>query len=199
MNFAVTSLEGYGVKLEPLSLHHREGLCRAIEDGKLWQIHLTLVPHPDDIDAFFANAQKAHDAGDGISFAIIDQRTGQIAGSTRFMRAMPAHKKVEIGYSFLGRSWQQTQVNTASKLLLLTHAFEPMALHRVEFITDFLNSRSRNAIMRLGAKEEGIMRNHMIMPDGRERDSVLYSIVKHEWPGVQQHLRWKLTEITQSA
>lgn len=192
MTFERISLEGRLVRLEPLARHHLPGLCSAITDGSLWEIHLTLVPHPDAIEPFFDFAEKSFQNGDGITFAIIDKRTNQIAGSTRFMKANLAYKRVEIGYTFLGQSWQRTRVNTEAKLLMLTHAFEYMDLNRVELLTDYLNSRSRKAILRLGAKEEGILRSHMVMPDGRVRDSVIYSIIKNEWPGIKQHLKFLL-------
>ena len=112
------------------------------------------------------------------------------------MRASPVDKRVEIGFTFLGASWQKTALNTEAKLLMLTHAFEHLGMNRVELLTDYLNSNSRRAILRLGAKEEGILRSHRIMPDGRVRDSVMYSILKHEWPGVKQNLIYKLSPST---
>ena len=108
------------------------------------------------------------------------------------MKADSQNKSIEIGYTFLGKSWQKTSINTEAKLLMLTYAFETLELNRVEFLTDYLNTKSRKAILRLGAREEGILRSHMVMPDGRIRDSVLYSIVKHEWSGIKQHLSSKL-------
>jgi len=192
MTFKMISLEGQLVRLEPLGQHHRDGLCAAITDGELWKLYVTLVPHPDQIDTFIANAQTAHEAGDGLAFAIIDKTTGAIVGSTRFMKANLANKRVEIGFTFLGRRWQKTHINTETKLLLLKHAFDEMQLNRVELITDYFNDSSRKAILRLGAKEEGMLRSHMVMPDGRVRDSMLYSIVRHEWPGISQHIAAKL-------
>ena len=192
MKFDPITLEGKHVKLEPLASKHKEGLCAAIMDGELWKLYLTLVPHPDNIDAFFNVAQTNYENGDGLPFAIIDKSTEKVVGSTRFMKANLPYKRVEIGYTFLGKSWQKTIINTEAKYLLLNHAFETMGLNRVELVTDYLNQQSRNAILRLGAKEEGVMRCHMVMPDGRLRDSVLYSIVKHEWQGIKQHLLFKL-------
>ncbi|GGY85718.1 N-acetyltransferase [Cellvibrio zantedeschiae] len=192
MTFTPLVLEGNLVRLEPLSHEHKSGLCDAICDGELWKLFVTLVPHPNDLDVFFDNAQTLFEQGDGLTFAIIDKHNTKVVGSTRFMKANLANKRVEIGYSFLGKSWQKTLFNTEAKLLLLTHAFENLNFNRVEFLTDYLNSTSRQAILRLGAKEEGILRSHMVMPDGRVRDSVLYSIVKHEWPGVKQNLLYKL-------
>ena len=192
MTFKMISLDGQFVRLEPLGQHHRSGLCAAINDGELWKLYVTLVPHPDQIDTFIANAQTAYEAGDGLAFAVIDKTTGAIAGSTRFMKANLTNKRVEIGFTFLGRRWQKTHINTEAKLLLLKHAFDEMKLNRVELITDYFNDSSRKAILRLGAKEEGMLRSHMVMPDGRVRDSMLYSIVRHEWPGISQHIAAKL-------
>src|SRR5262249_21316059 len=141
---------------------------------------------------FLKNAYDDHERGDGLAFATIEIRSNRVAGSTRFMKANLPNKRVEIGYTFLGRSWQKTQINTEAKYLMLEYAFEKLGMNRVELITDYLNTNSRRAILRLGAKEEGIMRSHMVMPDGRIRDSVLYSIIKAEWPGVKQLLLTKL-------
>jgi len=192
MEFNNIILEGKFVQLEPVTEKHKDGLCKAIADGELWSLHVTLVPHTRDIDSFINNALQAFESGDGITFAIIDKKSNTIAGSTRFMKSNLSYKRVEIGFTFLGKSWQRTRINTETKLLMLTHAFEVMNLNRVEFLTDYLNMKSRNAILRLGAKEEGILRNHMVMPDGRVRDTVIYSIIKNEWAGVKQHLSCKL-------
>ena len=192
MTFEQVVLEGESVRLEPLALHHKEGLCAAILDGELWNLYVTLVPHPDNIDAFFELAFTNHKAGDGLSFAIIDKNTQKVVGSTRYMKANLANKRVEIGYTFLAKSAQKTHINTEAKYLLLGYAFEKLDFNRVELITDYLNMSSRNAILRLGAKEEGVLRSHMIMPNGRVRDSVLYSIVNYEWAGIKQHLQFKL-------
>jgi N-acetyltransferase len=192
MKFTPIILEGNFVRLEPLSESHKQGMCDAIRDGELWNLYVTLVPHPNNIDAFFTNAQMTLDNNEGLAFAIIDKGTHKIAGSTRFMKANLPNKRAEIGFTFLGKSWQKTRINTEAKLLMLSHAFETMGLNRIELLTDYLNTRSRNAILRLGAKEEGILRNHMVMPDGRVRDSVIYSIINHEWAGVKQHLNFKL-------
>lgn len=193
MSFEPVVLEGKHVRLEPLGEQHKEGICRAISDGELWNIFVTIVPHPDDIDQFLANAKNAHERGEGLAYATIAKDSNdQVAGSTRFMDANLANKRVEIGFTFLGKTWQRSPINTEAKLLMLTHAFETLELNRVEFMTDYLNTASRQAILRLGAKEEGVRRNHMVMPNGRVRDSVMYSIVKSEWPGVKQNLEYKV-------
>ena len=193
MIFEPVVLEGKHVRLEPLGDQHKDGVCQAISDGELWDLFVTIVPHPDDIDQFLANAKSAHERGEGLAFATIAKGgNDQVAGSTRFMAANLAHKRVEIGFTFLGKTWQRSPINTEAKLLMLTHAFESLQLNRVEFMTDYLNTSSRQAILRLGAKEEGVRRNHMVMPNGRVRDSVVFSILKNEWPGVKQNLEYKL-------
>jgi N-acetyltransferase len=192
VRFTAATLEGRLVRLEPLSSAHKEGLCEAIKDGELWQLSVTLVPHPNAIDQFIRDADEAHERGDGLTFATVERSTGRVAGSTRFMRADESNRRVEIGFTFLAGSRQRAGLNTEAKLLMLTHAFETLAMNRVELLTDLLNEKSRRAIVGIGAKEEGVLRHHMIMRDGRVRDSILYSIIKSEWPGVRHRLEWKL-------
>jgi RimJ/RimL family protein N-acetyltransferase len=192
VRFTPVTLEGRLVRLEPLSSVHKKGLCEAIKDGALWKLAVTLVPHPDEIDVFLRDAHTAHEAGDGLTFATVDRATGRVAGSTRFMKANMSHRRVEIGFTFLGSSWQRTGINVEAKLLMLTYAFDALELNRVELLTDYLNQTSRRAILGLGAKEEGVLRSHMIMRDGRVRDSVVYSIVKGEWLAVRERLGARL-------
>ena len=186
------TLEGNFVRLEPLSKEHREGLCRAILDGELWKLLVASVPHPDNVHEFLNDAHNLYKSGVGLAFAVVDKQANRVAGSTRFMRADARNKRIEIGFTFLGKTWQRTHINTEAKLLMFSHAFEKMGLNRVEFRADYLNGASRRALLRLGAKEEGILRNHMVMPNGRVRDSVVYSVIRNEWPGVKQHLHSKL-------
>lgn len=193
MRFESVVLEGTFVRLEPLSEIHKHGLCEAIADGELWGLFVTLVPHPRLIDGFFEHARKEYESGEGLAFATIDRATNKVAGSTRFMKANHPNRRVEIGFTFLGKSWQRTSINTEAKLLMLKHAFQTLGMNRVELLTDYLNERSRRAIVRLGAKEEGVVRSHMVMPNGRVRDSVLYSIIKNEWPGVEENLLSRLS------
>ncbi|MFT5594793.1 MAG: RimJ/RimL family protein N-acetyltransferase [Oceanicoccus sp.] len=192
MQFEKITLEGMHVRLESLSAKHRDGLIKSICDGELWNLFVTMVPKIEDVDEFIENAISAHENEQGLTFATIDKASGRVVGSTRFMKASLPNKRVEIGFTFIAKSFQKTQINTEAKLLMLTHAFEGMGLNRVEFLTDYLNHTSRNAILRLGAKEEGILRNHMVMSNGRVRDSVLFSITNHDWAGVKQHLAYKL-------
>jgi RimJ/RimL family protein N-acetyltransferase len=176
MTFEPVVLEGKHVRLESLGEQHKEGVCRAISDGELWNLFVTIVPHPDDIDQFLAKAKSAHERGEGLAFATIAKGgNDQVAGSTRFMAANLANNRVEIGFTFLGKTWQRSPINTEAKLLMLTHAFESLELSRVELMTDYLNTTSRQAILRLGANGEGVLRNHMVMPGGRARGSVVYS------------------------
>jgi len=186
------TLDGKNVRLEPLSQKHKIELCEAIKDGELWNLWVTLVPHPRDIDGFFEFAEMSYENGDGLTFATIDKRTGKVVGSTRFMKTHLAYKRSEIGFTFLAQSAQKTAINTEAKLLMLTHAFEVLGLNRVEIITDVLNENSRRAILRLGAKEEGILRSHMVMPNGRVRDSVMHSIVTKDWNEIKRNLEMKL-------
>jgi N-acetyltransferase len=195
MQFEAKILEGRLVRLEPLCESHKVGLAAAIADGELWKLFVTLVPAPSELDSYLARAQRQFAQGEGIAFATIDKTSGQVVGATRFLNANLPNKRVEIGATFLAQRWQKTRINTEAKYLMLRHAFETMGLNRVELITDFLNQSSRRAILGLGAREEGILRSHMVMPNGRVRDSVIYSITANDWSGVKQHLEYKLTVI----
>jgi RimJ/RimL family protein N-acetyltransferase len=181
-------LEGRGVRLEPLSRQHAAGLAEAISDGDLNKLAVTKIPDPNKLDPFFADADDAFAAGMELAFATVDKPSGAVAGSTRFRNIDVTHKRVEIGFTFLGKSWQRTHVNTEAKYLMLRHAFDTWGVNRVELLTDVLNAASRAAIARIGGKQEGVLRNHMVMRDGRVRDSVIFSIVKNEWPQVKAML-----------
>jgi RimJ/RimL family protein N-acetyltransferase len=190
--FERVHLRGRRIALEPLTAQHLPGLAAAIRDGELWSIPVTLVPHPDDLSAFLKRADAGCDAQLELAFATVDLESGVVVGSTRFMTIDRANRRCEIGFTFLAQRWQRSHVNTDAKYLMLRHAFEEWECNRVELITDVLNTRSRQAILRLGAKEEGVMRSHMIMRDGRIRDSVLYSVIRSEWPRVKSGLEAKI-------
>jgi len=192
MEITPVTLEGQHVRLEPLSSAHEESLIAAADDGELWNSTVTIVPSRATIGAYIATALNAQAEGHALPFVIIQKSTGKIVGSTRYFHIERDHRRLEIGYTWLAASAQRTPVNTESKLLLLTHAFEHLGCIRVEFVTDVLNQQSRTAILRLGANQEGILRNHMIMPNGRYRDSVCFSIIKAEWPAVKAGLQAKL-------
>jgi len=190
--YQAVSLEGCGVRLEPLSVAHKQGLIEAVSDGRLWELFVTMVPHKDAIDQFIDNAIAHHQNGQGLVFATIDRASNKVVGSTRFMDAKPIYKRVEIGFTFIAQSYQRTNINTEAKLLMLTHAFEDLGLNRVQFLTDVLNQTSRNAILRIGGKQEGILRSHMQMTNERIRDSVIFGITGDDWPNVKQSLIHKL-------
>jgi RimJ/RimL family protein N-acetyltransferase len=186
-------LRGERVALEPLGVRHLPGLAAAIEDGQLWKLPVTLVPRPEELDEFLRQAEERHAAQQERAFATVDLASGTIVGSTRFMAINRHNRRVEIGFTFLAQRWQRSYVNTEAKYLMLRHAFEEWTCNRVEFLTDVLNVRSRAAILRLGAKEEGVLRSHMIMRGGRVRDSAVYSVIASEWPAVKSGLEAKLS------
>jgi len=192
--FDKITLEEELVRLEPLLKKHLMCLSDAIKDGELWALFFTLVPHPDNLDQFLKHALQKHKDNDGLTFVTIDKSNNKIIGSTRYLNSDLAHQRTEIGFTFLAKSAQKTRFNTEAKLLMLSHAFDTLNFNRVAFLTDYLNKNSQRAIMRLGAKEEGLLRNHMVMPDGRVRDTQVYSIIKHEWPSIKQNLTFKLSE-----
>lgn len=186
------TLEGKGIRLEPLSVAHLPGLAKAIEDGRLWEIPVTFVPPPDELPQFLSNAESAFASGKELAFATLDKHDGRILGSTRFRCIEVPHRRVEIGFTFLAASAQRTHVNTEAKYLMLRHAFEVWNCNRVELLTDERNAKSRAAILRIGAREEGTLRHHMIMRDGFVRNSVMYSVTAPEWPAVKAALQARL-------
>ena len=178
------------MRLEPLTLAHAEDLARAAADGELWNSHVTIIPKPDGMKSYIEAALKGFSLGFELPFVIV-RKTGsaaEVVGTTRFYEIFPADRKAAIGYTWLAKSAQRTPVNTEAKLLLLTHAFETWKCVRVELITDVLNEQSRAAILRLGAKQEGVLRQHLILPSGRVRDSVIFSIIDSEWSEVKTSL-----------
>jgi RimJ/RimL family protein N-acetyltransferase len=186
------TLPGQHVRLEPLSLGHQDALLEAASDGELWTLPYTIVPSRETIADYIGKTLHLQELGLEQPFAIVDLTQNRIVGSTRYTVIDEANRKVEIGYTWLARSAQRTAINTESKYLLLKHAFEDLHCIRVELITDILNERSRAAVLRIGARQEGILRNHMIMPNGRYRDSVCFSIIESEWPEVRDGLLAKL-------
>jgi N-acetyltransferase len=185
-------LEGQHVRLEPLTLAHEEPLNLAAADGELWNSKVTVVPTRETMNEYIQAALDGQSQNRELAFAIVSKSTGTVVGTTRFYGIEHEYRTVEIGYTWIAKSAQRTPVNTEAKLLLLTHAFEKWQCIRVQLITDVLNQQSRAAIQRLGAKEEGILRNQMIMPDGRYRDSVCFSIIDSEWPEVKAGLQSRL-------
>ena len=180
------------MRLAPLSSGHEESLIAAASDGELWNSALTIVPDRSSAAAYIEAALLGQARGQELPFVIIRKTSDEVVGTTRFYDIKPADRGVAIGYTWLSAGAQRTAINTEAKLLLLTHAFEQWRCIRVELITDVLNEQSRTAILRLGAKQEGILRNHLIMPGPRIRDSACFSIIKEEWPEVKARLAVKL-------
>jgi len=191
------TLEGHGVRLEPLTLAHEDGFSTAIADGKLWELWYTAVPEPGKVDVYIETALEGQRAGNMLPWAVRELSSGAIVGSTRYHDIMAAIDRVEIGYTWYGASWQRTHVNTACKLLLLTHAFDTLGCKVVGLRTDNFNFRSQRAIEALGAKKDGVIRHHHARRDGSIRDSVMYSILLAEWPDVKRHLTTRLARSSQ--
>ena len=192
-------LEGRHVRLEPLTQAHHAALCAIGLDPELWELIPYRVGTPEDMAAYIQTALNFQAAGSALPFATVHAPSGQVIGSTRFMNIDMANRRVEIGATWIAQPWRRTAVNTEAKYLMLRHAFETLGCIRVELKTDALNQRSRNAIRRIGATEEGTLRQHMVTWNGRLRDSVYFSILDSEWPWVKQDLEQKLTRETNSA
>lgn len=192
MTVAPVTLEGRLVRLEPLSPAHLEGLAEVGLDAELWRWTLTRIVAREDLDAYLEAALAAAAAGTELPFATIEVASGRAIGSTRYLNIDPHHRRLEIGYTWLGRAWQRSGANTEAKLLMLERAFDVLGCHRVEFKTDSLNEQSRAALLGIGATLEGIFRNHLVSQAGRLRHSAYYSIVAEEWPSVRARLRDRL-------
>jgi RimJ/RimL family protein N-acetyltransferase len=185
------TLTGRHVQLEPLAAGHHDALAEAASDGELWKLWYTSVPAPQALRGWL-EAALAGRADDDLAFAVRDMRDGSIVGSTRYFHADPVNRRLEIGHTWYARRAQRTGINTEAKLLLLGHAFEALNCIAVEFRTHWMNHQSREAIARLGAKQDGVLRNHQRMADGSLRDTVVFSIIASEWPTVRRHLQYKL-------
>jgi RimJ/RimL family protein N-acetyltransferase len=192
LHIAPTTLEGNGVRLEPLSPDHRSGLVDAASDGKLWELWYTSVPSPDEATAYIETALAGQRAGHMLPFAVREVSTNTLVGSTRYHDIVPPIDRLEIGYTWYAARYQRSHVNTACKLLLMMHAFEKLGCELVGFRTDNFNFRSQRAIEALGAKKDGVLRHHTARRDGSVRDSVMYSILKSEWPEVKKNLLFRL-------
>ncbi len=187
------TLEGQHVRLEPLAKAHLAGLAEVGLEEELWRWIPTAVRTPEEMAAYIETALDEQQRGVALPFAIVEKATGRAIGSTRYANIERAHHRVEIGWTWVAREWQRTASNTEAKYLLLRHAFESLGCMRVELKTDSLNEKSRAAILRIGAKEEGIFRNHMITASGRIRHTVYFSIIDSEWPAVKARLETRLS------
>ena len=186
-------LRGVHARLEPLAQEHCDGLTEAVKDGELWKLWYTFIPKAEDMLKEIDRRLGLQKAGSMLPFTVFDA-DGQIAGMTTYMNVDTPNRRVEIGSTWYARRVQRSAVNTQCKLLLLTHAFEKLDCIAVEFRTHFFNHQSRRGIERLGAKQDGILRNHQIAPNGTLRDTVVYSIIASEWPTVKAHLDYQLNE-----
>jgi len=185
-------LEGHGIHLEPLTLDHHDALVAAASDGRLWELWFTAVPEPGETRAYIATALAGQAAGHMLPWAVRDLASQSIVGSTRYHDIVLPVDRVEIGYTWYGRTWQRSHVNTGCKLLLLAHAFDTLGCRVVGLRTDNFNLASQRAIEALGAKKDGVIRHHQARRDGTVRDSVMYSILASEWPDVRRHLALRL-------
>ena len=183
------TLQGQVVRLEPMKMEHFDALWSIGQDPELWKLAPYQINSGDKMRTYIRAALDGQELGVALPFVTIEQKTDRLVGSTRFGNIDAPNHRVEIGWTWIGQPWQRTAVNTEAKYLMLEHAFETWRCIRVEFKTDALNARSRAAILRLGAKEEGILRHHMITDSGRLRDSVYFSIIDDEWPEVKAHLQ----------
>ena len=185
-------LEGHGVRLEPLSRDHHDGLAAAAQDGKLWELFFTSVPEPKGTEKYIDDALKGQERGDMLPWAVRELKSGDIVGSTRYHDIIAVSDRVEIGYTWYAQRCQRTNVNTACKLLLMEYAFDKLKCAVVGWRTDNYNLRSQRAIEALGAKKDGVIRHHQPRRDGSIRDTVMYSLLAHEWPDARKHLEFRL-------
>ena len=192
LQIAPIVLSGQHIRLEPLTVDHLDALCEVGLNEELWRWIPFQVRTREDMLSYIRSALQWQADGTALPFATVEQSAGHAVGSTRYMNIDKANRHVEIGSTWIGRAWQRTVVNTEAKYLMLRHAFEQLGCLRVELKTDVLNERSRNAILRIGAKQEGIFRKHVICDSGRVRDSVWFSVIDTEWPAVKTALETKL-------
>ena len=188
------TLEGYGLRVSPLALEHEAGLRAAAADGALWTIRVTSVPEPENTRKYIEDALAMREAGNRFAFVVQDADSGKVLGCSSYHDILPAVKRVEIGYTWYAKSVQRTHVNTACKLLLMTHAFETLGCHVVGWRTDNFNFASQAAIERLGAHKDGVIRGHALRRDGTIRDTVMYSLRAGEWPEVRAQLLYVLNK-----
>lgn len=183
------TLQNDHIELIPLASEHVKALIEAATDGALWELGFTTVPRPEAMQAYVETALRLQLEGAALAFCVQDRKSGRVLGSTRYCNLDPSNRRLEIGYTWYRQSSQRSGANTACKQLMLQHAFETLECIAVEFRTHWHNHRSRAAIERLGAKQDGVLRQHRIMADGTFRDTVVFSILDNEWPAVKSHLR----------
>jgi len=189
---APVALRGRYATLEPLAREHEEALRRAAADGELWRLWYTSVAPQERMGEYIASALDMRERLGAMPFVVRENASGDIVGCTRYFNVDAVNRRLEIGHTWYAKRAQRTAINTECKLLLLTHAFEKLRCIAVEFRTHWFNHASREAILRLGAKQDGVLRNHQVGPDGSYRDTVVFSIIESEWPAVKRHLQWLL-------
>lgn len=192
IRIAPIALEGHGVRLEPMSMDHHDGLGAAVEDGQLYEIWYTSVPAPGEVRAYIEGGLRGLEQGTMLPWVVRELSTGAIVGSTRYHDVLAPIDRVEIGYTWYAKRWQRSHVNTACKLLLFGHAFDSLGCKVVGLRTDNFNFASQRAIEALGAKKDGVLRHHHPRRDGSVRDSVMYSVLVSEWPDVRHNLTFRL-------
>jgi RimJ/RimL family protein N-acetyltransferase len=186
------TLTGSHARIEPLGREHEEALQRAVADGELWRLWYTTVPAPEKVGQYIAIALDMRERLDAMPFVIREKSSGEIVGCTRYFNVDATNRRLEIGHTWYSKRVQRGPINTECKLMLLTHAFEKLQCIAVEFRTHWFNHASRAAIERLGAKQDGVLRNHQVLADGSKRDTVVFSIIDGEWPAVKRHLCYQL-------
>jgi RimJ/RimL family protein N-acetyltransferase len=186
------TLEGHGVRLEPLASSHQDGLAAAAADGKMWELWFTTVPAPEETKKYIDTALQGQKDGHMLPWVVREISCGEIVGSTRYHDIIPAADRVEIGYTWYAKRWQRSHVNTACKLLLFAHGFEKVGCKVIGLRTDNFNFGSQRAIEALGAKKDGVIRHHWPRRDGSVRDTVIYSVLAAEWQDVKRHLGMRL-------
>ena len=186
------TLEAHGVRLEPLSVQHAPAIAAAVSDGRLWELWFTVVPSPREAQRYIETALDGQRAGRMLPWVVVETTSGDVIGSTRYHDIVAEIDRVEIGYTWYAARWQRTHVNTASKLLLFSHAFDTLGCRVVGLRTDRFNTASQRAIDALGAHRDGVLRHHQARADGSARDTVMYSVLASEWPAVRRHLEWRL-------
>lgn len=189
---AACTLSGYGVRLEPMTMAHADGLRAAARDGELWKLRVTSVPEPDQTEAYIQTALEGLAAGHRVPFVVVDEASGKVIGSSSYHDIIAPVARLEIGYTWYAKSYQRTHVNTACKLMLMTHAFDTLGAGVVGWRTDNYNFASQRAIERLGAKKDGVIRHHALRRDGSVRDTVMYSVIAGEWSEVRNHLLYQM-------
>lgn len=192
---APVTLAGHGLILEPLAVDHAMGLADAVQDGSLWKLWFTQVPEPSAVDNYIDRALTGQSDGHMLPWAVRDAETGQIIGSTRYHDIVREIDRVEIGYTWFAKRYQKGHVNSACKLILLTHAFEELKCGVVGLRTDNFNFNSQRAIAAIGAKKDGVIRHHALRRDGSIRDTVMFSILANEWPDVRKHLELRVERL----